>query len=243
MCPTNLKFILFLCVISRIAMRNTLEKNWRLGKPTKTRFHQVWLEYIHKTMQIVLLKIFSYDPLDCLSGVLSYKMKSSKKFLAYTRDKLQNTQYTCEVSKASGRITLQMNGDIMNNYVFGFHSFSRYTWLFHTHKRLSLNITVENIQFASDYLACHWGRLKIYSFKSLHIPFTYCGHQSNFNIYPCYSDANITIRSYRHSIFMFSAAYMWCHRKGGPHFVCWPALYLGWPLPRWPPSSCGKLLS
>ena len=207
MSPTNPKYILFLCVISGIAMTDGLKTNRRWQKPSKSRLPQVWVEYIHKTMQIVLEKIFSYDPLDYVSGVLLTKVKISKKFMVYARDISQNTQYASEVLKASGRIKLQMNESIMNNYVLGFHPFSSYTWLFHTHKRLSLNISIENIQFASDYLDCHWGRLKIYSSKSLDSTFTYCGHQTSFNIYPYYSDVNITISSYRHSIFIFSASH------------------------------------
>ena len=207
MSPSNSKYILFLFVISGIVMTDGLDRNRRWGKPSKKGFPQVWFKYVHKVMQIVLLKIFSYDPLDCISRVLSAKMKNSKMFLAYARDILKNTHYTSKVSKASGRITLQMNGSIMDKYTSGFQSFINYTWIFHTHKSLVLNITVENVQFASDYLECHWGRLKIYSFKSLGIPFTFCGHQTNFNVYPGCRDVNIVIHSYMYSIFMFSATH------------------------------------
>ena len=100
-----------------------------------------------------------------------------------------------------------MNGSIMDRYASEFQSFINYTWIFHTHKSLALNITVENVQFASDYLECHWGRLTIYSFKSLGIPFTFCGHQTNFNVNPGYRDVNIVIHSYMYSIFMFSATH------------------------------------
>ena len=47
-----------------------------------------------------------------------------------------------EVSKASGRITLQVNGSIMNKYVTGFHPFSRYTWLFHLHTEETVHINI-----------------------------------------------------------------------------------------------------
>ena len=207
MSSTNPKYILFLCVISGIFITDGLDKDGRSGKLSKKAFPQVWFKYVEKVMQMVLLKIFSYDPLDCISKVLSTKMKSSKKFLAYTRDILKNNQHASMVSKASGRITLQMNERIMDTYPSQFQLFIYYTWIFHTHNSLALNITVENIQFASDYLQCHWGRLTIYSFKLLGIPFTFCGHQTKFNIYPGYSDVNIVIHSYMHSIFIFSATH------------------------------------
>ena len=205
--PTNPTYILFLYVISGILKTDGLDKDRRWGKLSKKEFPQVWFKYVHKVMQIVLLKIFSYDPLDCISKVLSTKMKSSKKFLAYARYILQNSQYASKVSKASGRITLQMNGSIMKTDASRFESFKNYIWIFSTHKSLALNITVENIQFATDYLQCNWGRLTILSFKSLGIPFTFCGHQTSFNIYPSYSDVNIVIYSYMYSIFIFSASH------------------------------------
>ena len=106
MSPSNPKYILFLCVISGIVMIESLDRNSRWKKSSKKGFPQVWFKYVHKVMQIVLLKIFSYDPLDCISRVLSAKMKNSKKFLVYAREILKNNHYTSKVSKATGRITL-----------------------------------------------------------------------------------------------------------------------------------------
>ena len=187
-------------------MIHALEKmeSWR--KHFKKGLVQILFEYIHKIMQRILLKIFSNDPLECITEVLSTKMKSSNKFLSYTKEILHNTKYASKVSKASGRITLQKNRSIMN-LEYSLAHFLNYTWTFQTHKSFTLNITVENIQFSSDYLACYWGRIIIHKSKSLDNTFTYCGHQTNFNIYPSYNDVNITVISYEYFIFTFSASY------------------------------------
>ena len=204
---TNPKYILFLCMISEIAMTEVLKEIKRSRKPLSKGFPPVWNGYIHKIMEIALSRIFLNDHIDCMTEVLSTKVISSNTFLLYSREILQNSLHVSRVSKASTRLTLQTNESIMDRYVSGHHPFINYTWVFKTHLSLALNITVENIQFANDYLGCFWGRLIIYNFKSLGSPFTYCGHHTKFNIYPSYSNVNITIHSYRYSIFIFSASH------------------------------------
>ena len=107
----------------------------------------------------------------------------------------------------SGRVRLQANENIMDIYERYGQIFLTYTWIFSIHPSIALNITIQNIQFASDYLECHWARLMIYNSETLNSPFTYCGHHNQFNIYPSYSNVNITIHSYRHSMYTFSASH------------------------------------
>ena len=127
--------------------------------------------------------------------------------MSYASEILQNTPLTCNISKASGNITLQANENIMGFYVGYAAVYLTYTWIFNVHPSLALNITIETIQFASDYLGCYWARLTVHNSESLDSPFIYCGHQTNFNIYPSYNPVNINIHSYRGSTFTFFALF------------------------------------
>ena len=194
-------------IMLEVAMTAKSEKDMRWRYHQNNTFLQGWHEYIDKVMQLTLSKTFSNGFLKCLTGVLLIKMKYSNNFISYAKEVLQNTQFPCKVLKASGRITLQTNRNIMHFYVRHDMGCLMYTWSFHIHRCLSLKISVENIQFGSGYLECRWGRLTINKFKSVHHSFIYCGHQTNFHIYPSYSDMNITIHSHIYSIFTFSASY------------------------------------
>ena len=139
--------------------------------------------------------------------MLLIKVKYSDNFMSYASEILQNTPLTCNIPKASGRITFQANENIMGFYVGYAAVYLTYTWIFNVHQSLALNITIETIQFASDYLGCYWARLTVHNSESLDSPFMYCGHQTNFNIYPSYNPVNINIHSYRGSIFTFFALF------------------------------------
>ena len=177
-----------------------------IRKHRQTKIGQVWHDYIDKVTQVLLENIFSNDRLDCITDVYFLQMKGSGYFILYAIEIFQNTPYFGEVIKVSGGVTLHANENIMDIYERYGQIFLTYTWTFRTYPSIALNITIENIQFASDYLECHWARLVILS-ESLNNRFTYCGHHTKFNIYPGYSNVNITIDSYRHSLFAFSASH------------------------------------
>ena len=188
-------------------MDTTFKKVMKWRKSSQKEFTQVWHDYVHKATQIILEKIFLYDSLESLTSVLLIKVKYSDNFMSYASEILENTPLTCNISKASGRITLQANENIMGFYVGYGAVYLTYTWILNINPSLALNITIENIQFASDYLECYWARLTVHNSESLDAPFTYCGHHTNFNIYPRYNDVNIAIYSYRGSIFNFFALF------------------------------------
>ena len=149
-------YILLICMISGVGMIDTTFKRvmrWR--KSSQNEFRQVWHDYVHKTTEIILEKIYLYDSLESLSSVLLIKVKYSDNFMSYASEILQNTPLTCNISKASGRITPQANKNIMGSYVGYAAVYLTYTWIFNVHQSLALNITIETIQFASDYLGCY----------------------------------------------------------------------------------------
>ena len=194
-------------MILGVVMTDTFERMMGWRKHLNKAFSQVWHVYIHKIMQIILTQTFSNDQLECITKTLLIKMRNSNNFLLYAREVLENTPFSSSVLKASGRIALQMDLKLMGSYRNRYTVSLHYTWLFHTLRSLSLRINVENIQFATGYLGCHWARLRINKFNSLHHSFIYCGHQTNFSIYPSYSDVNITLYTNRDSLFIFSASY------------------------------------
>ena len=204
----NLKYVLLICMISGIVMkRTTFEKNvnvmWR--KDLNKGIVQAWHGHIHKVIQVMLENIYSHYYLYYTTEVLFIEMKVSYNFISYSREILKHTPRTSDIVKASGRLSLHANEMLMDTYLVIGGWFLNYTWNFYIHPHLALNITVENIQFASDYLECYWARLTVHNSKSLKNQFIYCGHQTNFNIYPSYNVIDISIHSYKHSSFAFTA--------------------------------------
>ena len=81
MIAANTKFILLLCMVfGNLMVDTTILKIIR--KHLQTKIGEVWHNYINKVTQVILEKIFSYSPLDCITDVYLVEMKGSRHFIS-----------------------------------------------------------------------------------------------------------------------------------------------------------------